>query len=338
MMNKQKFDFNDISLIPAVISNVKSRTEINILNKENTLPLFVSPMDTVIDETNYKTFLDLGLNVCIPRGCKGNFEDECFISYGLDEIENNIDKFELPKRILIDVANGHSVRMMEIAKKIVDNFPDTQLMVGNVANPLTYEEYCKIGVWGVRLGIGGGSVCTTSANVSIHYPMGSLISECFNIKKGYGYNTKIIADGGFKSFDDIIKGLGLGADYIMLGSIINKSIESCGFNFILNNARYFKIDNNLALVLFNNGSDVYKRYRGMSTKNVQKKWGNIDLKTAEGITVFNKVEYSISKWIENFGDYLKSCMSYQGKFNLFEFIGDAEYVFITEQSYLRFKK
>jgi hypothetical protein len=76
----------------------------------------------------------------------------------------------------------------------------------------------------------------------------------------------------------------------------------------------------------------------MSTKSVQKKWGKDELKTAEGITKYNKVEYSIIKWTENFKDYLKSCLSYQDTFNLNDFIGNAEYIFITEQSYLRFKK
>ena len=337
---EQKFDFNDISLIPATISYVSSRSDINIYNNEK-LPLFVAPMDTVIDENNYKTFLELGLNVCIPRGCKGTFSNDCFISYGLEEIENIVygtDNRKLPYNVLIDVANGHSIRAIVVAKRIVTDHPHVNLMVGNIANPETYKEYCKIGVWGVRCGIGGGSACTTSANVSIHYPMASLISECYNIKKNGDYPTKIIADGGFKGFDDIIKALGLGADYVMLGSIINKSIESSGFDYIFQDDEYIKVTREEALEVFNNGYEIYKKYRGMSTKSVQKKWGKTELKTAEGITKYNKVEYSISKWLENFSDYLKSCMSYQGKFDLNQFIGNSKYIFITEQAYLRYKK
>ena len=180
--------------------------------------------------------------------------------------------------------------------------------------------------------------CTTSANSSIHYPMASLIKECYNIKKEGNYNTKIIADGGFKNYDDIIKALGLGANSIMLGNIINKSIESCGENYIKKDDIYLKIDKNDAVDYFKDGEEVFKLFRGMSTKEVQKKWGKKELRTSEGIVRINKVEYTICGWVDNFKDYLTSCLSYQGENNINNFIGEAEYIFITENAYKRFNK
>lgn len=331
-----KFDFNDISLIPTTLSFVKYRKDINIFINEK-LPIFVSPMDTVVDENNYKFFLEIGFEVCIPRGI--NIEnDNVFISYGLDEIEELIkNNNKLPKKVLIDIANGHSIRVFELSKLIKEKY-NIELMIGNIANPLTFEKYCEIGVDYVRCGIGAGHACTTSANSSIHYPMASLIKECYDIKKRYNYNTKIIADGGFKNYDDIIKAIGLGANYVMLGSIINKSIESCGDSFIKKENDYLKIDNNDAISYFKEGIDVYKIFRGMSTKEVQRKWGKKELKTSEGISKFNKVEYNISKWSDNFKDYLKSCLSYQGVLDIKDFIGEAEFVHITPSSFNRFNK
>lgn len=343
-MENIKFDFNDISLIPKVISGIRTRKEINIKDDNNKIPLFVSPMDTVIDEKNYWSFIDLGFYVCIPRGeYKGiKFSDECFISYGLDEIEKHIKNNDpLPKRVLIDVANGHSIRIYETAKKIKENpyYENVELMIGNIAHPQTYKEYCDIGVDWCRCGIGAGAACTTSANSSIHYPMASLIKECYDLKKQFKYSTKIVADGGFKNYDDIIKAIGLGADSVMLGNVINKSIESCGQDFLLmNGGTYLALDKEAAVDIFKDGGDVYKLFRGMSTKDVQKKWGKKELRTSEGIIRFNKVEYTISGWTENFIDYLKSCMSYQGKNNLKDFIGESEYVFITQNAYNRFNK
>jgi GMP reductase len=339
-MKNIKFDFNDISLIPSVLTDIRTRQIINIYDKNNKLPLFVSPMDTVIDENNYKTFIDLGFIVCIPRGINGvKFEDECFISYGLDEIEYLVNNNKnLPKRILIDVANGHSIRVFEISKKIKEEFNDVELMIGNIANPLTYKEYCEIGVDYVRVGIGAGHACTTSANSSIHYPMASLIKECYEIKRFYRYNTKIIGDGGFRNFDDIIKSIGIGSDGVMLGNIINKSIEACGENYIKNGETYLKIDRNIAIDYFKDGEDIFKLFRGMSTKDVQKKWGKKELRTSEGIVKINKVEYSLVDWINNFKDYLKTAMSYQSVKDINDFIGEAEYVFITQNSYNRFNK
>jgi len=340
---KPKFDFNDISLVPAILSNIISRNEINIFDINNKLPIFVSPMDTVVDDGNYKTFIDLGMYVCMPRNYSESnkkYEDECFISYGLDDIESIINNGEeLPKRVLIDVANAHSIRVYEVSKKIKENY-NIELMVGNIANPETYIKYAKIGVDYIRCGIGAGQSCTTSANSSIHYPIASLIHEISKIKKELKFKNapKIIADGGFKNYDDVIKAIGIGADGVMLGSIINKSIESCGDNFIVKNNEYIKIDNDDAIKLYGEGITIFKRFRGMSTKEVQIKWGKKELRTSEGIVKFNKVEYSISGWIDNFKDYLKSCMSYQNKLNISEFIGNSDFIFITKNAYDRFNK
>ena len=337
-MNTIKFDFNDISLIPAIISHIKSRDEINVYDKNNKLPIFVSPMDTVIDDNNYKLLSDIGFYVCIPRKNllenKREYEDECFISYGLDEIEKKIlSKEILPKKILIDVANAHSIRVFECAKRIKNEYIN-ELMIGNIANPETYKIYGEIGVDYIRCGIGAGHACTTSANSSIHYPMASLIIECFQIKNSKNFNTKIIADGGF----NIIKALGIGANGVMIGNIINKSIESCGQDYIKKGNSFIKIEKNDAIDYFNNGEDVFKLFRGMSTKDVQKKWGKKELRTSEGIIKLNKVEYSIVSWKNNFKDYLKSCMSYQNKKDIYNFIGNSEYIHITQNAYNRFNK
>lgn len=184
------------------------------------------------------------------------------------------------------------------------------------------------------------SACTTSANSSTHYPMASLIRECYEISATIDTPSKIVADGGFKKYADIIKAIGLGADSVMLGGIINKSLESCSPNYILKDRTdgYVEISIDEAREFFKNGVDVYKYFRGMSTKEVQKKWGNERLKTSEGITKYNKVEYTLDSWTENFEDYLKSTMSYSNKRDLNSFIGNAEFIFITSEAFNRFDK
>lgn len=181
------------------------------------------------------------------------------------------------------------------------------------------------------------SACTTSANGGVHYPMASLVKECHKLRRNYP-NTKIVADGGFKNFSDIIKGLAIGADYIMLGSILNKCLESCSDNYILDNNTYNIIDTISANEKFRNGEDIFKYYRGMSTKEVQKKWGRKELKTAEGISMYNKVEYTLKGWTDNFTDYLKTNMSYCNKRNMDEYRGQVEYVFISQNAFNRYNK
>jgi len=75
----QKFDFKDITLVPETISSITSRSEINIFTNKGTLPIIVSPMDTVVNRNNYEIFLDENLEVCLPRG--ENFHCMCFCNY-----------------------------------------------------------------------------------------------------------------------------------------------------------------------------------------------------------------------------------------------------------------
>ena len=269
----KKFDWNDITIIPDTLSTIASRSEINPL-QNGKLPIFTAPMDMVIDENNISEFELNNVNVCLPRNVKFDSlkNDNYFYSYGLDEmIELFESGKELPKKVLIDVANGNMFKLWEISKRIKEKYGNNiELMVGNIANPDTYRKYCEIGVDWIRVGIGGGSACTTSANVSIHFPMASLVNECYEISKEFDNPTKILADGGFRSFSDIIKALALGAHACMLGGIFNKCLESCSDNFLKDSVGIFHlIDEERAITNFNSGIDVWKYYRGMSTKEVQ---------------------------------------------------------------------
>jgi IMP dehydrogenase/GMP reductase len=334
-----KYDWNDISIVPAPLSTISSRKEINS-TYEGKLPLFTAPMDKVIDETNLKIFEENNINICLPRHIKYDKikNDNYFYSYGLDEIIELLkNKSQLPKRLLIDIANGHMLKLWETAKQIKETFGnEIELMVGNIANPETYREYCEIGVDYMRLNIGSGSACTTAANVGIFYPSASLVNECYEISKEFDNPTKIIADGGFRNFSDIIKALALGAHGCMLGGIFNKCLESCGDNFDSENGNI--ISEKQALERFESKLPVYKYYRGMSTKEVQKSWNKSELKTGEGISKYNKVDYTLGGWCENFNDYLKSAMSYTNSRKLSDFIGEVKWEVISQNSFNRFNK
>jgi IMP dehydrogenase len=300
-------------------------------------------MDMVIDENNISEFELNNVNICLPRNVKFDSlkNDNYFYSYGLDEmIELFESGKELPKKVLIDVANGHMFKLWEISKRIKEKYGNNiELMVGNIANPDTYRKYCEIGVDWIRVGIGGGSACTTSANVSIHFPMASLVNECYEVSREFDNPTKILADGGFRNFSDIIKALALGAHACMLGGIFNKCLESCSDNFLKDSVGIFHlIDEERAITNFDSGIDVWKYYRGMSTKEVQKSWNRKELKTGEGISKYNRVEYTLSGWRENFTDYLRSAMSYSNSRTLEEFIGQANWVKISQNAFDRFNK
>jgi len=350
------FDFDDILITPSVLSPIDSRKEVNPFHSDGFLPLMTAPMDTVISLDNKDIFEQNKVHVVLPRNvvCK----DDVFTSYGLDQF---IDYFittkresDKPFKVLIDIANGHMSKLFqaaEIAKKIYGD--NMILMVGNVANPVTFKLYCNINVDYVRIGIGNGGGCLTTVQTGIGYPMASLIESCYKIKIGMDTKTKIVADGGFKKYSDIIKALVLGADYVMLGSIFNKALESAG-ETINSHDRPVYTKTDLSEQIFygeviDQYSEVVKRmyeaditlkkvFRGMSTKEVQKKWGKDDLVTSEGVVKSHKVEYTLSGWCKNFEDYLRSAMSYTGKKELHEFIGGVQYEMITQNAFKRFDK
>jgi len=137
-----------------------------------------------------------------------------------------------------------------------------------------------------------------------------------------------------KKYADIIKALALGADYVMVGSIFNKSLESCGQNYWAG----IPVGKGLASFLYNKGFNVKKRFRGMSTKEVQKKWGNKILKTSEGVVRVRKVEYTLKTWVGNFSHYLKSAMSYTDSNRIEEFTGSPKINKISTNSFKRYNK
>lgn len=348
-----KLDFHDLRVKPAVGTQIDSRSEINPYylhtNGKPFLPIFTAPMDTVIDNNNWEKFTDNKIHAIIPRGeSQETFGSEKkFKSLGLDEfIKNyiNIDEMEfyfqmLSKNyVLIDMANGHMEKLIKTIKQAKEKYKDNLvLMVGNIANPETYRKVAKAGADMVRIGIGNGNACLTTKQTTIGYPMASLVRECYEIKVDGDYSTKIVADGGMKDFSDVILALALGADYVMVGSLLNKSLESCADTYWL---KVIKINqySKFAKWLFKKKFKLTKKFRGMSTKEVQKKWGKKIIKTSEGISKKQNVEYTLQQWVENFDDYLRTTMSYTNSKTLNDFIGKVDIIKISDKAYERFNK
>lgn len=347
--NMIKFDLDDINIVPNEVSNIKSRSEIITKDLKNIkLPIFNAPMDTVINDNNYHHYTNI--NIVIPRKKtedikhSSEYYDKVFVSYSLYQFKrffidvNSVSYNKILEKkhyVLIDIANGHMKDLIDAVKKAKNMYGDTLcLIVGNIANPITYKLLSEAGADYVRVGIGGGSGCLTTQQISVGFPLGSLLEECNALKKEMKNPAYIIADGGMKKYSDAIKVLALGADYFMIGGIINKSFESAGSYYF----KGIKIPKKIAKFLFDRKFKIYKKFRGMSTKEVQQSWGNKKLTTSEGIIKYNKVEYYFDTWLENFEDYLKSAMSYTDSKTLKDFIGNVEYNVITQRSIKRYEK
>ena len=350
------YDFDDLLIEPASITSIRSRKQVNPYYKEfieqgvyrDWLPLMTAPMDTVVDGENHHYFTNLGIMVVLPRinqPDSSHVNYDHFLSYSLTDFDRLFleDTIEIPEgyqvHALIDIANGHMGDLLRSTKEAKRKYGQSLvLMVGNIANPETFYQYALTDVDYVRIGIGNGGGCLTTVQTGVGYPIASLIYECNKLKKRNTHiKTKIVADGGFKKYADVVKALALGADYVMLGSIFNKSLESCGETTIENGDTIDQYSQD-ALDRFNVDIPLYKVFRGMSTKEVQKSWGKEELKTSEGVVRKHKVEYTLQGWVDNFTSYLKSAMSYTDKKELPHFIGGVTTNLISENSFNRFNK
>jgi hypothetical protein len=229
------FDFDDILIEPEVLTNIKSRKEVDPFDEMKMLPLFTAPMDTVIDEKNVNIFNNNNIYGIIPRKIDPpldylSTDRKIWFSYGLDDFKkifiDNRANIPLGSKAyaLIDVANGHMRFIKELVKESKEIYGRSLvLMVGNCANPMTFLSLSEAGADYIRMGIGNGAGCLTTVQTGIGYPMASLIYETSKIQQSRNISTKIVADGGFKKYSDVIKALALGADYVMLGSIFNKA-------------------------------------------------------------------------------------------------------------------
>ena len=127
---------------------------------------------------------------------------------------------------VIDSAHGHSKNVIETIKTIKDEFPDIDIIGGNIATAEAAIELAKAGVDGVKVGMGPGSICTTRIIAGIGIPQ---ISAILNIKEALkGRDIGIIADGGIRFSGDIAKAIAAGADSVMLGSLFEGTEEAPG--------------------------------------------------------------------------------------------------------------
>jgi IMP dehydrogenase len=146
--------------------------------------------------------------------------------------------------LVVDTAHGHSQGVLEMVASVRREFPNIELVAGNVATPEATDALIDAGVDAVKVGIGGGSICTTRVVAGIGVPMISSIVDC--ARAAGARNVPVIADGGIRYSGDIVKALAVGASCTMIGNLFAGTDESPG-----------------ELILFQGRS--YKEYRGMGS-------------------------------------------------------------------------
>lgn len=219
--------------------------------------------------------------------------------------------------LVLDSAHGHSKGIIDTIKDIKANFPNAELIAGNVATKEATKALCEAGADAIKVGIGPGSICTTRIVSGVGVPQISAIDECALEAKKFG--VPVIADGGIKYSGDIAKALAAGAHSVMIGSLLAGTDESPG-------------------QLFSVQGRQYKSYRGMGSLAAMQK-GSSDRYFQEGTAseklvpegIEGRVPYvgSLKDVIHQLLGGLRSSMGYVGAPNLQIFQEKAEFVEIT---------
>ncbi len=140
--------------------------------------------------------------------------------------------------ITVDSAHGHSRNVIETVRKIRAQYPDLDLIAGNIVTSAAARELSEAGADAVKVGIGPGSICTTRVVAGVGVPQISAIQEVAEYCKAN--DIKLIADGGIKFSGDIVKAIAAGADVVMLCSLLAGCTESPG-DEVLFQGRKFKV-------------------------------------------------------------------------------------------------
>ncbi len=219
--------------------------------------------------------------------------------------------------VVVDTAHGHSKGVVETVKVLRKEYPQLQLVAGNVA---TYEgalALCEAGVDAVKVGIGPGSICTTRVVTGVGVPQLTAIDDC--VRACDRFDVPVIADGGIKYSGDIVKALACGASTVMIGSLFAGTEEAPGDT-----------------ILYQGRS--YKQYRGMGSLGAMKD-GSKDRYFQDGAAADKLVPEGIEARVPYKGPLamvlfqmmggLRSGMGYVGAANLTELREKSRFVRIT---------
>jgi GMP reductase len=239
-MKNQLFTYDNVYLRPKyskLTSRANADTSINFLGQKFRIPVIPANMQDVI---SWKIAHELSLNkyAYIMHRFNGETKEvltsmATFRSTSVGVNESSTEELKyicenggIPEWITIDVAHGQHLKVEHMVgwlRGFYSSVPvPPKIIAGNVATAEGYKFLCDLGVDAVKVGIGGGSICSTRYKTGFHLPTAYSIYECAQL----GLNVPIIADGGATHFGDISKALVLGADMVMSGRWFAECIDS----------------------------------------------------------------------------------------------------------------
>lgn len=322
-MSQQAITYDDVLLVPNY-NNYESRRDVDISSKDRTgklqlkLPVMTANMDAVTESNmaNFigdrggigvlHRFLSIDQNIEEFKKCKHNV----FVSVGCSN--QDLERAEALRDaganyFCIDVAHAHGKYVGRTLKNLREMLPNACIMAGNIATYAGADYLSACGADILKVGIGGGSVCTTRIKTGFGVPNLTAIQECAKVDRS------IVADGGIRAPGDIVKALAFGADFVMIGGMLAGTRPTPG------------------KIIEKNGKK-FKQYRGMASFEAQQDFmgGVPEWKTAEGVAVDVPYREDEEHIVADIIGGLRSGLTYGGAASIQELQRKMSYVLVTQ--------
>ena len=323
--------FDDVCLVPRY-NNIESRTEPDLstwLTRKIQvgMPLVPANMDTVMGSKLAEVIVGNGgvpifhrfTDFETQKNWVEDFDGRVILSCGVSKFDVISRLLDLgPLGICIDVAHGHSQRMVELIGAIKNHYPNMEVIAGNVCTARAYHDLVNAGADAVKVGIGPGAACTTRVVTGFGVPQFTAIRDC--AEESDHFRVPVIADGGIKSSKDVALALAAGASTVMIGKLFALTEESAA------EKRWGEMT-----VGSPSPCPRFAKYRGQASEDFQTEfYGGLKEKTvAEGTDFWAPVSGPAQALIDNLLGGLRTAMTYGGARSIKELHRKAEFVEVT---------
>lgn len=320
-MFKTAYSFDDVLLRPKH-SSIVSRSDIDLTldigtTKSMTLPVFAAPMDTIMGADMARVMYEAGGRGIMHRYCTVADQVrvvqeagcEVFAAVGItgDYYERAFELVEAGAAgLCVDVAHGDHILAKTAVHNLRQAFPDIHIMAGNVATLSAFDLLADAGATSIRVGVGGGSICSTRIQTGHGVPTFQSVLECSLSTS----DALLVADGGIKNSGDMVKALAAGADAVMVGRMLAGTKETPGS------------------VISNPGEPPVKVYRGMASPEAQVDWRG-KYSSNEGVSRTVLLKGSACETLFQIDKGIRSGLSYSGSKNVRKLQATAEFIVQT---------
>ena len=309
---------------------VTANEGVDLVKAENILQNHKIEKLPVIDENDFLvgliTFKDIIKVKQHPNSCKDEF-GRLRVAAAVGVSKDTFDRIEALVKssvdaIVIDTAHGHSKGVINLLKDVKKEYPNLDVVVGNIATGEAALDLVRAGADAIKVGIGPGSICTTRIIAGVGYPQ---LSAIMNVKKALeGSSVPIIADGGIRFTGDIPKAIASGASSVMMGSMFAGTHESPG-ETIIYEGRKFKT--------YRGMGSIEAMQKGSKDRYFQEDENDIKKLVPEGISARVPFKGSLKEVMHQLIGGLRAGMGYCGAKNI-ESLMDAKFIKITSSGML----